>query len=143
MANLSFHHLQNTHEIGRVYSLSVFIVHYFLNRLHHLRHSFKLFAEYYLKLSYVQDRLLFQDNECKCIICRFPDMKIDKLDETLEQYFNSLNKQTPETSNFMLAVLEKCFDIQCLHTMIIQQQYPHLDKETINHFVTAYDQPKE
>jgi hypothetical protein len=27
--------------------------------------------------------------------------------------------------------------------MIIQQQYPHLDKETINHFVTAYDQPKE
>jgi hypothetical protein len=38
----------------------------------------------------------------------------------------------------MLLILEKCFDLQCLHSLIIQCQYPHLDNEIIYNFVTKY-----
>jgi hypothetical protein len=139
LMNHCFYNLQHNNEIGKLYSLSVFLVHYFLNRLHHFRRTLKYFAENNLKITFQQEQLLFQDPDCKCIMCKFPHIQLENIDESLQQYFTSLKKQSIPTQHFMLSVLEKCFDLQCLHTMIIQQQYPHLDHDIITNYVTVYD----
>jgi len=142
MTNLCYHHLQYTPEINRVYSLSVFLLHYFLNKLLHFRTSFQYFVNHFLKLQFLPKRIFFDVTQCTCIRCKFPDISSEKMDTSLEQYFNHLKTQPVKVRNYMLSVLEKCFDLQCLHSMILEHQYPHLDKETISNFVTTYHEIK-
>jgi hypothetical protein len=140
--HLSYFTLQNTPEINKVYSLSVFLLHYFINKLLHFRISFRNFANHFLKIEFEPKQISFNITQCVCIYCKFPDIQSDTIETTLQQYFNKLQKQPLHIQTFMLSVLEKCFDIQCLHTMILQYQYPHLDNEIIQNFVTTYYNPK-
>jgi hypothetical protein len=138
MSKLCFYHLQNTPEINRNYSLSVFLLHYFLNKLLHFRTDFHFFIKHYIKIEIEFGKLLTDITKCQCIYCNFPNLKLEFIDQSLQQYFTTLLKHTPQIQNYMLSVLEKCFELRNLHSLILQIQYPHLSNDTITHFVVTY-----
>jgi hypothetical protein len=140
--NICFDHLQNTPEINRVYSLSIFLLHYFINKLQHFRTNFQYFTNHFLRLQYQPQPLTFDITKCICIFCKFPNLSTEKLETTLEEYFHQLKKRPRHVQLFMLTLLEKSFELQCLHTLILKQQYPHLDNETISNFVINVFNPK-
>ena len=138
LAVSSYCHLQSNFEVNRVLSLSVYLLHYFINKLLHFRITFQYFINHFLKFPILLKPITFDIKDCLCIHCKFPDISTDSIETTLEQYFNNLKGKTTKTQKFMLLVLEKCFDLQLLHTMILQQQYPHLDSDAIQTFVVSY-----
>jgi hypothetical protein len=135
---LCFYHLQKTTEINKVYSLSVLLLHYFLNRLLHFRTNFHFFVKHYLNLEFEPENLTTNFSQCICIYCKFPNVKLEKIDQSLQQYFQTLQKHSQPVQEYMLSVLEKCFELQNLHSLILQCQYPHLNTDVITHFVLSY-----
>jgi hypothetical protein len=133
--NVCYHHLQNTREINRNYSLSVFLLHYLFNKLIHFRISFQYFFTHFLKIRYQLRPIHVDIKQCICIFCIGPKNKQIKIESNLDEYFQHLIKQPQHVQKIMLSLLEKIFDLNCLHTMILNYQYPHLDTETISNFV--------
>lgn len=134
-----FHTLQNTPEISNTLDLSVFFIHYLLNRLEHFRSTLLRYTQKNLRHNICPRSLNYNICDCKCIICRFPQLKIDILDTSIESYYKKLYMLHDDTQKFMLAILEKCFDVQCIHTMFLQKEYPDLEYDAIEQYVTSFE----
>lgn len=134
-----FNTLQFTPEISSTLDLSVFFVHYLLNRLQHFRNSLLRYTQKNLRHNIIPRQLNYEITDCKCILCRFPKLQIDIVDTSIEAYYRKLSFLHVDTQKFMLAVLEKCFDVQCIHTMFIQKEYPQLDFNAVEQYVTSFE----
>lgn len=142
LSEYCFNTLQNTPEISKTLDLSVFFVHYLLNRLQHFRNTLHRYTQKNLRHNITPKQLSFNIENCQCILCRFPHLQINIVDTSIETYYKKLSMHHIDIQKFMLAVLEKCFDVQCIHTMFLQKEYPHLDYDTIEKYVNAFESDK-
>lgn len=134
----AFQTLQNSPEIYSTLNLSIFFIHYLLNRLQHFRKTLLRYTQTNLRHNINPRPLGFNIGDCKCILCKFPNLKIDILDTNIDSYYKNLSSLSTENQKFMLSVLEKCFDVQCIHTMFIQQEFPQLDYQSVEKYVTSF-----
>ena len=139
ISEFCFQMLQSNHEISKTLGLSVFFVHYLLNRLQHFRKTLLRYTQKNLRHNIQPRPLNFDFASCECILCKFPQLKVNVLDTSIESYYQKLSLLHIDLQKFMLAVLEKCFDVQCIHTMFLQKEYPTLEYNEIEKYVSSFD----
>ena len=136
-ALITFQQLQKNNEIKSVLSISVLLIHYFLNRIEHLQTTLDLLAVSKFSTSIFKPPKLYDLKNCSCILCKFPEIATTFTPESdILSFFQSLQNKSFNTKTFILAILEKVYEIQCIHTTIICHLFPQMNYEEITQFVT-------
>lgn len=133
----AFKQLQDNKELKSILSVSVLLTHYFINRIEHLITSLELFATSKFSILIEKQPPLYDIKTCSCIVCKFPDISSAFiLDTNLINFFQELQRKTFATRMFTLAIFEKIYEIQCIHTTIINQLYPQMNSNDVLQYVT-------
>ena len=135
-AHLTFNQLQANTELKSFLSISVLFVHYFINRIEHFQATLNTLAisKFATPLKTVLKN--YDLTKCTCIICKFPNLNLSHLDTNLVNFLSSLKTKTENTRLLVLAIFEKIYEIQCIHTTTIQHLFPNMSNDVINQYVT-------
>lgn len=138
VAEQTFSSLQISPKFSVQCNFTVFFLHYLLNRLQHFRNTF--FRYTFRKLRYnIQPRQLnFEDLVCLCNHCNFPNLRFNLQSENINAYFSNLLNLDSQFQKIALSVIENCFEIQCLHIMFLQKEFPNVDYNIIEKFVYSH-----
>lgn len=136
-ALVTFNHLQTNDEIRSILSISVLLIHYFLNRIEHLQTTLDLLAVSKFSTHIVKPTKSIEFKNCLCILCKFPEIASTfNPDSDLLNFFQSLKNKTFVTKTFILSILEKVYEIQSIHKTIICHLFPQMNYEEITQFIT-------
>lgn len=141
ISNTIFDFFQTNNSLKSTYSISNLLVHYVVECIKHLKSTLHVFA--IIKLQHPFSPATFKHNfdECNCISCCFKEIPSNLKNIDLLSYFYQLQQESYEVQFFCLTILEKIYEIQTVHIILIQNLRPDLSLELAKKFV--HDHQKE
>lgn len=141
ISNFIFDFFQNNTSLKANYSISNLLVHYLLDRIDHLKATLCFFAMVKLQHPFSPATYKHNFSQCNCITCSFKEIPSNLRNVDLLNYFCQLQQESYEVQFYCLTILEKIYEVQTVHVILIQHLRPDLSPELAKKFV--HENPKE
>ena len=135
LSDLIIEFFQNNNSLKSIYSLSNLLVHYLVDRIDHLKSTLHLFSNVKLQHQFTPTQYKNTLNRCQCISCSLKSIPSNLSNIDLLCYFNQLKQESYEVQFYCLTVIEKIYEIQTVHVILIQHLRPDLTLELAKKFV--------